>query len=223
MIYVLNAAYLCMLVALAIRNILILRIILITAQTMFIGYGIVTANYVVLLWNCLFLAINLFQVIVLLRRRAPVSVPEAIRDLYEQTFHDMTEREFLFFWQSGREAVFLDGPIVEEGHQQEEVMLVVDGSASVMKNGNEIAVLARGSFVAEMSFLSGEPASADVLCRTQVIVVTWSKANVDNLKNMNFELWSKVQHVLSRDLVGKVRSTTSRIQPTQPDEPDLSE
>ena len=61
MIYVLNAGYLCMLIALTIRNILFLRIILISAQGLLIAYNLVADNYIILMWNCLFLAINLFQ------------------------------------------------------------------------------------------------------------------------------------------------------------------
>ena len=212
MIYVLNAGYLFMLIALTIRNILFLRIILISAQGLFVAYNIVTANYTVLMWNCLFLAINLFQVMLLLRRRRPVQIPDEVADVYENTFHDMSKREFLYFWQIGKEAVHDKETIVEEGHPQEKVMLILNGSAAVMKNSTEIAELNRGSFVAEMSFLTGEPASADVMCRTPVTTITWSQDNLRNLKNLNFELWMKVQHVLSKDLVGKVKSTSLRLQ-----------
>jgi hypothetical protein len=209
MIYVLNAGYLFMLVALTIRNILFLRLILISAQGLFIGYNLVTGNYIVLMWNCLFLAINLYQVIDLLRKRRPVSIPEAIQDVYEDTFPEMSKREFLYFWRMGKATSHQGGAIVEEGSPQEEVMLMLDGTAGVMKNGRKIADLTRGSFVAEMSFLSGEAASADVVCDSPVKTITWSQENLRNLKNLNFEVWIKIQHVLSKDLVGKVRTTSS--------------
>ncbi|MBT3273133.1 MAG: cyclic nucleotide-binding domain-containing protein [Spirochaetales bacterium] len=217
MIFVLNAGYLFMLVALTIRNILFLRIILISAQGLFIAYNLVTANYVVLMWNCLFLAINLFQVIVLLRRRRPVTIPEGVEDIYDDTFHDMSKREFLYFWQIGKERLFEEGKIVEEGSSQEVIMLILGGTASVMKTGREIAELSRGSFIAEMSFLSGDPASADVQCGTPVETITWSQENLANLKKLNFELWIKIQHVLSKDLVGKVRRTSSLLRTDEKD------
>ena len=209
MIYVLNAGYLFMLIALTIRNILFLRLILISAQGLLITYNVVAANYSTLVWHCLFLAINLFQVIDLLRKRRPVSIPDAIHDVYENTFSEMSKREFLYFWRMGKATSYQAEPIVEEGSPQEEVMLMLDGAAAVMKNGRKIAELSRGSFVAEMSFLSGEPASADVVCETPVKTITWSQENLRNLKNLNFEVWIKIQHVLSKDLVGKVRNTSS--------------
>ena len=212
MIYLLNAAYLCMLIALAVRNILFLRIILITAQGLFIGYSLVTANYTVLIWNSLFSVINLSHVIVLQRRRRPVQIPAELQDIYKEVFHDMSKREFLYFWQIGKETIHEEAVIVEEGRPQEEVMLILSGSARVMKNSKEIAELHRGSFVAEMSLLTGEPASADVVCQTPVTTITWSQKNLRSLKKLNFELWTKIQHVLSKDLVGKVKKKSLGLQ-----------
>lgn len=211
MIYVLNFGYLFMLIALMIRNILFLRIILISAQSIFIAYGLVTANYVVVVWNSLFIVLNVFQVVVLLRRRMPVTIPTEIEDIYDSTFHDMSKREFFYFWQIGNEVDYEPGIIVKEGSPQNSVMLMLQGSASVEKNGKDIAELARGSFIAEMSFLSEDPASADVSCYVPVKVMTWDRDNLLNLKRLNFELWMKIQHVLSKDLVGKVKQASSRL------------
>lgn len=209
MIYVLNAGYLFMLIALAIRNILFLRLVLISAQGLLIAYNLVTANYMVLVWNCLFLTINVYQVIDLLRKRRPVSIPEEIQDIYDCGFHDMSKREFLYFWQIGKETSYQEGVIVEEGFPQEEIMLILDGTAAVKKKNSKIAELTRGHFIAEMSFLSGEPASADVVCDSPVKTISWSQDNLRNLKTLNFELWTKLQNVLSRDLIGKVKRTSS--------------
>jgi CRP-like cAMP-binding protein len=201
-----------MFIALTIRDILFLRIILVSAQTLFIIYGSITASYVVLVWNALFLSINLFQVIVLYRRRRPVTVPESIRDIHENVFGDLSPREFLIFWNIGHETEYSDGAIVEEGETQDEVILILEGRASVVIHGREIAILERGSFIAEMSFLSGDPASANVICRSPIVAATWNHVNLRKLKSIDFGLWSKVQHAFSRDLVGKVRATSNRIQ-----------
>ena len=200
-----------MFVALAIRDILILRVILVSAQALFIVYSSITANYVVLVWNALFLLINMFQVIVLLRRRRPVPVDDALRDIHEQVFDELTPQEFVFFWRIGREVKYFEGPVVEEGTIQDEVMLILSGTAAVMKGDKEIASLQRGNFVAEMSFLSGDPASANVVCRDPIVAKTWSKGNLKNIKNLNFTLWSKVQNALSKELVGKVRATSDKL------------
>ena len=45
---------------------------------------------------------------------------------------------------------------------QENPLLVLDGISCVEFDGKKIAFLDCGSFIAEISFLTGEPASADV-------------------------------------------------------------
>ena len=41
--------------------------------------------------------------------------------------------------------------------------LILSGGVSVVRGEWEVAELTRGSFIAEISFLSGDPASADVI------------------------------------------------------------
>ena len=45
---------------------------------------------------------------------------------------------------------------------RENLLLVLDGISCVEFDGKKIAFLDRGSFIAEISFLTGEPASAYV-------------------------------------------------------------
>ena len=211
MIYLLNIGYALMLLGLAIRNILTLRLILIAAQSAFVFYGFFTKNYTVAGRNSVFVAVNAFQAIVLLRRRRPVTVPAGIQDIYDQAFYHMSKREFLYFWQMGREVVLHQGPVVKDGETQDELLLIVEGTVQVMKNQKEIATLTRGSFVAEMSFMTGKPASADVKNIEKLECRSWSRESISNMQRLNYELWNKVHHTLSSDLAEKVRQTSSKI------------
>jgi len=65
-----------------------------------------------------------------------------------------------------------------------------------------------------MSFLTGEAASADVLCEEGVKSVAWTQSNLKNLERLNNRLWSKMYHILSRDLVTKVQRVSSRLTET---------
>ena len=83
--------------------------------------------------------------------------------------------------------------------------MMLNGTSSVEINNKHIANLDRGSFIAEISFLTGEPASADVRTHDEVIYVSWDS---DRLKRVQFEnpgFWMKLQHALSQDLVKKVK------------------
>ena len=211
MVEIIHLGFALMLIAQAIRNILLLRIILILAQGTFIAYGYISHNISVAIWNGLFILINVVQIVLLARERRPVEVPEDITDIYEKVFPEMTRREFLYFWQIGKAFQKRKGLIIEKGTQQNRVLLILKGTAKVMSGRKEIAELGRGDFIAEMSFLTGEPASADVQCKGELTCMAWSKDALNNLKKINQRLWSKLQHVLSRDLVVKVKRVSSRI------------
>ena len=72
-------------------------------------------------------------------------------------------------------------------------------------NDNNIARLSRGAFVAEISFLTGEPASADVVTKNEVICILWKNERLKNLKKDNLPFWMKLQHALTEDLIKKVK------------------
>ena len=57
---IVNLGYALMLVAQAIRNILVLRVILILAQGAFITYGMITSNVSMIIWNTVFILINVY-------------------------------------------------------------------------------------------------------------------------------------------------------------------
>ena len=58
---------------------------------------------------------------------------------------------------------------------------------------------------AEISFLSGEPASADVHANDELFFVSWNSDRLKNLKDENPSFWMKLQHALTEDLIKKVK------------------
>lgn len=211
-VYILNLAYFLMLVGLTIRSFLALRLLLISAQTIFILYGMAAQNYILLFWNSIFLCINGFQTIALWRQRRPIKLPIELEDIYDKAFITMTKREFLYFWQMGKKIkAKANTPLIEEGSQQSKLFLILEGTASVLKMGKEITKLKRGDFVAEMSFLSRLPASADVTAQSHMEFICWEKENLDSLKQINPKFYSKLHSSLSKDVVQKLHQTNIKL------------
>ena len=86
--------------------------------------------------------------------------------------------------------------------------IAVQNAAEV--NEKPIAILERGSFIAEISFLTGEPASADVHAKGEVIFISWKSDRLKNLQHENSSFWMKLQHALSEDLIRKVKPQAKR-------------
>ena len=65
------------------------------------------------------------------------------------------------------EEVFAEGQrVLRRGLTGGSMYVIVDGEASVMINGREIQRLGRGDYFGEISALSGDPPSADVVAAT---------------------------------------------------------
>jgi hypothetical protein len=211
MTYILvNLGYFFMFLALTARDILLLRSILILGQLSLVSFGYFSDNYYVSFWNVLFFGINSFQISRLLRERRKIELPAELVDLYERVFHSMSRREFLMFWNMGRVERREGDQMIRDGEYQRELVLILSGTFNVVKGGELIAKLTRGSFVAEMSFFTGNPASADVFANGPVEYIVWNQEKLRNLNQINPQLFIKFQNVLAKDLADKIKSTPNQ-------------
>jgi len=202
--FLINAGYFLMFTALLVRDILWLRSILIAAQTSLFSYGMAISNYAVAFWNGLFVLINIIQVARLVRERRPIDLPTDLIDIYEKVFSSMRRREFLYWWHTGTIHQVENEIIIYKGEYQKEVSMIISGTVTVTKNERIIAELSRGSFIAEMSFLTAEPASADVKANGLVKYMSWDQEKLRSLRQINSELFIKIQNVIGKDLTKKI-------------------
>ncbi len=205
----LHLGYILMLIALIVRDILWLRTILTSAQVSLFCYAMFQGNYPVAFWNIVFIGINVVQVVLIIRERKPIEIDPELIDLYKGTFSAMTPREFLYFWGLGQIKVSVKGEIVREGEHQQELLLLLAGKVNVVKNDRTITQLSRGNFMSEMSFITGETASASIACDDHVQYLAWSRTKLNNLEKLNPQLSIKVQGILSKDLINKIKSSTT--------------
>ncbi len=201
---IMNVAYALTLAGLAVRNILLLRLLMISAQIILITSGLILGNFIIVFWNIVFLIINLIQIIILFKEKKPVRIPERLQDIYKDRFKHMSEREFLKFWNIGNRKVFLGGFIIREGERKDSVFIIIDGRALVKQKRTKIASLGRGDFIGEMSFISGRAASADVITDDEISLHAWKREDLLQLNEKNNNLWIKIQQALGHDLVAKV-------------------
>jgi hypothetical protein len=202
---VLNISYILVTIGLLVRDMLLLRSMITISELLIIGWALTVGNHVIAGWNAVFLVINLFQIVRLIIERMPVKLPEELKDIYLNVFNELKEREFLYFWNTGKTISVTDEFLCRENQYQDELMLILDGQVSVRKNGNEIAKLKRGSFVAEMSFMTGEPSSADVVNSEKTRCIVWSKEKLKHLEQLNQDLLMKLQVTLGKDLTYKLQ------------------
>jgi len=210
-VIILNLGYALTFIALAIREVFWLRITLTAAQVSLFTYHYYYAdNQSAAFWTAVFIIVNTYNIVKIIIDRRPKIIPDEIRDLYEGIFSNLTTREFLYFWNMGRIRSVTDDFLINSGEKQNNLLLVLSGTANVEVNGKPIASLDRGAFIAEISFLTGEPASADVNATGELIFIAWRSERLKNMQQENPSFWMKLQHALSEDLIKKVKPQAKR-------------
>jgi len=203
----LNLYYVGVAAAFLVREIFWLRIVMIFAACCVISYGVITSNTTVIIWNSIFLTINSVWVLRLYIERRPIPLDDDIRDLYHTIFSEMSKQEFLHLWKQGTIKKGENETLCKKGELYNSVSCVISGNVLVHKSDSRVLYLGRGKFFAEMSFLTRQPASADVTAEEEVTYISWSRHVVEHMKKVYPELPQKLQLIIGKDLVFKLQSS----------------
>ena len=95
--------------------------------------------------------------------------------------------------------------LAREGETLDNVMVIFSGRVSVRVEEKLVAELTDGQFIGEMSFLTGESASATVSATEPTRYVAWSKNDLKHFLERNPNLSPLLQTVIGTDLVKKLK------------------
>lgn len=208
-LYLVHFGYTLQLFALLARDVLWLRGILVCAQSVLAMYAYMRgpAFLPYVFWNVLFVCINLYWVVRLLRERAAVELPDELKETYEKHFAALQPPEFLRLWHEGERGGTRGGQLVKEGTMPGNLYFLMNGMVAVKRGERELARLKAGSFVAEMSLLTGEVTTADVVALGDIEYMAWPAEKLARLRSRSPMLWSRLQSVLGHDMVEKIRAS----------------
>ena len=205
LVHVANLLYLA---SYSVRDILWLRVLTVVATTSLIPYFYFRAEPLLapIYWNTLFIAVNGGQIYMLILQRRPVRLSEDERWLHHTVFRMLRPREFLRLANLGQWKAAKDqAELVRCGQDLDNIMVVLDGKAEIRVDGQTVAEIGPGQFIGEMSYLTGDSPSADVVVRGDLRYLEWPQANFRKHLADRPQLRAAVQSVLSGDLVGKLR------------------
>ena len=200
----LNSGYFLVFLALAIREILWLRITITFGQSTLFTYSMLNGNYNIAFWNFLFVMVNIIQIIIIYRERQQLEIPEEVQDIYDTIFNTNTNRQFLYFWDQGKVGFVENKTIIKAGDIQKDLMLVLNGTAEVKRDATVIAQLERGQFIAEISYITGKTASADVVIKERLSYMIWDRETLDNLRKTKPAIMDKLDRILTLDMADKL-------------------
>ena len=142
-VIILNLGYALTFIALAIREVLWLRVTLTAAQISLFTYHYYYAdNQSAAFWTAIFVIVNSYNIIKIILERRPKIIPDEIRDLYDGIFSNLTTREFLYFWNMGTIRSVKEEFLIHSGEKQNNLLLVLSGTANVEVNGKPNLIVA---------------------------------------------------------------------------------
>ncbi|MCS6807740.1 MAG: cyclic nucleotide-binding domain-containing protein [Bacteroidota bacterium] len=151
------------------------------------------------------LLINVAQAIALYRKRYDDSWSDEERYLQSTAFRSLPNAVFKKLMAIAEWKTVHKGEVLITEHDDvEHLMLIYDGTAVVYLQNQAIAYLRDNNFVGEMSFLTGNPASATVRAATTMRLVMWRKNDLYDLMLKEPELKTGLQTLFSYDLANKL-------------------
>jgi hypothetical protein len=169
-----------------------------------------TPAWAAIAWNLLFVVINTVQIHLLLLERRPIALHPDEQRLHQLVFRSLRPRELRRLVAVGELRAHGGGErLVASGEPLDRLMLIVDGQARVRVGERDLASLGAGKFIGEMSWLTGQPPSAEVLAEPGLRVASWDARKLREHLEHHPEVRVALQQVMGADLAHKLRSERS--------------
>jgi hypothetical protein len=206
--------YIAQMAALVFTQALWLRVGLMVGFTLELIYWLYVPNdvqYVHIAGVTGMLLVNLFHTVRLAKARSLSDWSEEERYLQTTAFRSLPNESFKKLMEIAEWQTMNKGDVLISEHQDvERLMLVYDGTATVHLEHKPITYLRENSFIGEMSFLTGNPASATVKAATSMRIITWHKAQLYDLMAKEADLKNGLQTLFSYDLADKLSKQNIR-------------
>jgi CRP-like cAMP-binding protein len=163
-----------------------------------------------LFWQSCFLAVNAANLIVLLYSMRPPRFDELESLAYRLKFSDLKPHEAAVLFRLARTVRLSAGePLLVEHEENETLFLLLEGRCIVRKGDRDVARLEAGEFVGELSFISGEVISADVLAEGEAALLGWKRSELEPLFRKQGLFHAYLHSLCSSDIAEKLRRMTA--------------
>ena len=206
-IHIANVLYL---FSYSMRDILWLRILTVAAACFLLPYFYYRPDplYAPILWNLVFMSLNVYWICKLLLERRPVKLSDDEQQLCRITFHTLTPREMkkilnLSSWEHaepGECFVSKDEPL-------ERLILIYSGNANIELDGNKVGEIHAGQFIGELSYFTEDVAAANVVATESTRYVSWPKERLKSFLEENTDLRAAFQVILGSVLARRLQDS----------------
>ncbi|MGB5769405.1 MAG: hypothetical protein WBM32_05980, partial [Crocosphaera sp.] len=205
--HLVNLSSILTLLSFTVRDILFLRLLAIGAQLTFIPYCLMQSPplWTPVIWNVLFLMVNIVNLIILLLERRPVKFSSDEEKLYKLAFNSLTPREFLKLlacgeWREGKAEEILILPRTISPR----VSILCQGEAVATLEGKELSKIPEGKLLGVSSIFAGSPMPIGIKFITVSRYISWPIEPLQKNLDKQPELRAKLRSIVSQDLAKSV-------------------
>lgn len=215
-----NVANVIYLFSYSVRDILWLRILTVLGASLLLPYFYFQPEILwpPILWNLVFIAINVFWITKLMLERRPVHFSDDERRLYQIALRNLTEQEALKLFRLGTwTSVPAGATFLAQGESVGSLTLIAAGSVGVEMDGKVVDELGEGRFLGATAFLSrGTAFEAPVTVKATepTRTIAWSFAELESQFASDVELEVAIEARLGLELSRFLQ--TSRTQSFHP-------
>jgi hypothetical protein len=207
-IHLANVSYL---IGSSFKRIIYLRVFLVIGCIFEILYFLFISPqnlWAVILWAILIMLLNIVMIGLFIYEKGTFNLTGDENYLFNTVFSQMEKLNFKKLFAAGNWLnMESEDILIFENHTTESLMLISQGIVGIYVGDNQVAVLHSGSFVGEMSFLSGGVATATAKALTKVKLFIWKKPALIKLLSRNEGLDADMRKIFASDLVSKLTST----------------
>ena len=196
----------------SVRNMLWLRWLAVAAALMVLPYYLSpeVILWPPLFWGCVFMIINLYQIVLIYVERRPVALSADEQSLYDLGFQSLRQRDFVSLVLIGtwNDAVAGDQPLIEESSVSS-VCIAISGTLNITKKGKTLAMLEPGHIVGTAVALTGDPSPVSATFIDDGRYIRWPVAALRKYLDKKPDLRVAVRGLVADDLSEKLQALMS--------------
>ena len=207
-----NASYVLLILSMAMRRMFMLRVLAILSGIAGIAYDVIwLSDPVGTFWETCFTLTNIIQWLLLVREDRKLRLTQEEKVLWEKYFPDLQSTECKQLFLASKKVVGRAGDmLIKQGEPVSHIYIVLAGVVDIKLAGTKVSECGPGDLLGEMSFLTGDPATADSQLASDAQLLRVEQENLSTLIRSSDELGHSINKLISRNLVNKLSKQTQR-------------
>ncbi len=214
-----HLSYILLIVSMLMRTMTLLRIVAVSAGVVSAIYGYFWLNDpVTVFWEIIFVLTNLVQLLILAWENQRASFNDDEQRFFDAALKGLEKAQVRRLLRRGKWQTAEAGHIlITEGELVSHLLFLVEGAVRVEKQGRIVGVCGHDDFLGEMSFMSGNPATATATVSNSVRYLAFERELLKTALERDKEVRHSLESAFTRNLTEKLTKSNEIGEQTWPE------